>query len=274
VYHVTSRGNRREPIYEDDSDRELFLLVVGGVVGGFGWLCHGYCLMGNHYHLIVETPAPNLCRGMRQLNGVYTQRYNGRHGRVGHVFQGRYKAVVVEKERHLLELCRYVVLNPVRAGMVARAGQWRWSNYRATAGLRKPPEFLSTQWVLAQFGKRRAEAQRAYRQFVGEGMAAPSPWEGLVGGLLLGSERFVAECRARLAGDRELEEIPRPSRFAGRPMLTNLFRGTGRTDRAKRNELIAEAYRDLGYTMKAVGDFLGLHYTTISRIVKQHEEEM
>jgi len=269
---VTSRGKQREHIYEDNSDRELFLHVLGRVVDRFGWLCHGYCLMGNHYHLIVETPKPNLSRGMRQLNGVYTQRYNARHGRAGHVFQGRYKAVAVEKnKRHLLELCRYVVLNPVRAGTVARASQWRWSSYRATAGLRNPPEFLSTQWVLEQFGKRPAERQRAYRQFVSEGIDAPSPWEGLVGGMLLGSERFVAECRARLAG--QIEQIPRPGRSPGRPTLTNLFRGTARTDRAKRNKLIAEAYRAFGYTMKEIGDSLGLHHTTISRIVKQHEEK-
>jgi len=272
VYHVTSRGNRREHIYEDDGDRERFLSVLAGVVARFGWLCHGYCLMGNHYHLIVETPEANLSRGMRQLNGVYTQRYNVRHGRVGHVFQGRYKAVVVEKERHLLELCRYVVLNPVRAGMAAWAGQWQWSNYRATAGLRKSPEFLSTDWVLSQFGRSRTEAQREYRQFVREGIEAPSPWEGLVGGLLLGSEQFVAECRAHLLGDKQLQEVPRASRFTGRPTLEDLFRHSHRVDRARRNKLIAEAYRDHGYTMKHIGNFLGLHYTTVSRLIKAQEE--
>jgi putative transposase len=118
VYHVTSRGDGREAIYVDDTDRDCFLAVVGQVLDRFAWRCHAYCLMGNHYHLLIETPEANLARGMRQLNGVYTQRFNRQHGRVGHVFQGRYKAIVVQKDKHLLELCRYVVLNPVRAGVV------------------------------------------------------------------------------------------------------------------------------------------------------------
>ena len=123
LYHVTSRGNRREPIYEDNRDRDVFLNVLEGVVKRFRWLCHAYCLMGNHYHLLIEPPEPNLSRGMRQLNGVYTQKYNLLHKEVGHVFQGRFKAFVVERESHLLELCRYIVLNPVRAGLVESRGR-------------------------------------------------------------------------------------------------------------------------------------------------------
>src|SRR5215831_18440496 len=107
--------------------------------------------MPNHYHLLIETPQPNLARGMRHLNGVYTQRFNRRHGRAGHVFQGRYKAIVVQKDVHLLELCRYVVLNPVRAGLVEKVGEWLWSSYRATAGHRSPPAWLRVEWLLAQF---------------------------------------------------------------------------------------------------------------------------
>ena len=121
VYHVTSRGNHRAMIYEDDGDRVLFLEVLESVVERFNWLCHAYCLMGNHYHLLIETPEGNLSAGMRHLNQVYTQRYNRAHGVVGHLFQGRFKSVLIEKEAHLLEVCRYVVLNPVRAGMVAQA---------------------------------------------------------------------------------------------------------------------------------------------------------
>lgn len=130
----------------------------------FGWLCYAYCLMGNHYHLHVETPKPNLSEGMRQLNGVYTQRVNHRHGRVGHLFQGRHKAILVEKEICLLELARYVVLNPVRAGLVKRAVDWPWSSYRAPAGLGEPSAFLTTDWLLGQFAQDRKKAQRAYRR--------------------------------------------------------------------------------------------------------------
>lgn len=122
LYHVTARGNRREAIYVDDADRERFLTVLSEVVSVFNGVCHAWCLMTNHYHLLVEAPDGNLSKGMRQLNGVYTQASNRRHGRVGHLFQGRYKAILVDSDSYLLELARYVVLNPIRAGMVEGKG--------------------------------------------------------------------------------------------------------------------------------------------------------
>lgn len=142
LYHATSRGDGREVIFLGDEDRYLFLDVLSEVVRGFNWAIHAYCLMDNHYHLLIETSEGNLSKGMRQLNGVYTQRFNRRHGRVGHVFQGRYKAILVQKESYLLELARYVVLNPVRARMVRTPDQWPWSSYRATAGLDPAPSWL------------------------------------------------------------------------------------------------------------------------------------
>ncbi|MGR9108113.1 MAG: transposase, partial [Gammaproteobacteria bacterium] len=117
LYHVTSRGDRGEPIYDDDRDRETFLSVLANVIEHRAWLCHAYCLMTNDYHLLIETPEANLARGMRQLNGVFTQASNRRHRRGGHLFQGRYKAILVDKDNYLLELVRYIVLNPVRAHM-------------------------------------------------------------------------------------------------------------------------------------------------------------
>lgn len=136
-------GLRREAIFEDDEDRRVFLSTLAEVVERFHWICHAYCLMTNHYHLVVETPDANLSKGMRQLNGVYTQASNRRHGRVGHLFQGRFKGILVDKEGYLLELTRYVVLNPVRAGMVAQPGQWSWSSYRAMVGEEASPEWLA-----------------------------------------------------------------------------------------------------------------------------------
>jgi REP element-mobilizing transposase RayT len=133
---VTARGNARAVIYLNDGDRATFRALVGQTLDRFGWLCHAYCLMTNHYHLLVGTPRANLSRGMRHLNGVYTQSFNRGHGRVGHVFQGRYKAILVERETHLLELCRYVVLNPVRAGLAAGAADWSWSSYQLDPGSR------------------------------------------------------------------------------------------------------------------------------------------
>src|SRR4029077_14091805 len=123
LYHVTSRGNDRKAIFKNDRDRELFLNTLAQVTERFHWICYAYCLMNNHYHLVIETPDGNLSKGMRQFNGVYTQAFNKRHGRVGHVFQGRFKAILVQKDTHFVEVCRYVVLNPVRAKTVRHPRQ-------------------------------------------------------------------------------------------------------------------------------------------------------
>ena len=154
IYHVTARGNARNAIFLDDEGRALFLGCLGEVVARLGWRCHAYCLMDNHYHLLIETPEGNLSRGMRQLNGVYTQCFNRRHGRVGHVFQGRFKAIVVDRDSYLLELCRYVALNPIRAAMVAQIEHYAWSSYPATMGLAECPAWLETDWVLGHKPKR------------------------------------------------------------------------------------------------------------------------
>jgi putative transposase len=200
-YHVTARGDRQEPIFEDDEDRLIFLDLLAKEVLQQGWQLYAFCLMGNHYHLLLETPEPNLVQGMRRLNGVYTQAFNRRHGRVGHVLQGRYKSILVDKQSHLLELCRYVVLNPVRAGMVAAAGEWHWSSYLPTAGDIACPPWLAAQTVLSLFGQG-AVARRAYERFVAQGLKQPSPWEALKGQIYLGSDAFHARMHKHLAGKR------------------------------------------------------------------------
>jgi len=131
LYHVTARGNAREDIYRDDANRQQFLMLLQNTVNRYDWYCHAYCLMDNHYHLLIKTNTPTLSKGMKFLNGTYTQYFNRQHQRVGHVFQGRFKAILVQKDSHLLELARYIALNPVRAQMVNNAAEWR---YRATAG--------------------------------------------------------------------------------------------------------------------------------------------
>ena len=137
VYHITSRGNDRKEIFGDDLDRKAFLEILYRDCARYHWLCHAYCLMDNHYHLLIETPEGNLSLGMRQLNGVYTQWFNRVHGRVGHVFQGRFKGIVVQKDSHLIEAARYIVLNPIRAKLVKNPNQWIWSSYSATTGQRR-----------------------------------------------------------------------------------------------------------------------------------------
>ena len=268
VYHVTSRGNARAAIYADDADRMAFLRLLTQVVQRAHWLCHAYCLMDNHYHLVLETPEGNLAQGMRQVNGLYTQWYNRRHGHVGHVLQGRYKAILIERDSYLLTVCRYVVLNPVRAGMVPTAQAYGWSSYGATAGDCESPALLCTDWVLAQCGRDRAEAQQHYRRFVADGVAHPSPWQALHGQILLGHATFVEAMRPRLQAARTLPDVPRVQRYADRPALETLFRDHQAMTKPERNRRIALAHCDYGYALSAIGRALGLHYTTVSKVVK------
>jgi REP element-mobilizing transposase RayT len=213
VWHVTSRGNERRDVFADDLDREKWLDVLARVVDLSAWRLHAYVLMSNHYHLIIETPKPTLSRGMRQLNGVYTQRFNRRHERVGHLFQGRFKAILVQKDSHLLELARYVVLNPVRAGLVRSARNWRWSSYRMTAGELAAPPWLQTDWTLEQFSQRRRDAERRYSEFVAEGRRASfDPWREVKGQIYLGSDEFVKAATRRAATRVDDREIPRAQR--------------------------------------------------------------
>ena len=272
VYHVTSRGNARADIFEADSDRETFLRILGAVVKRFNWLCHAYCLMNNHYHLLIETPEGNLSAGMRQLNGVYTQAFNRAHRRDGHVFKGRFTAILVEKESHLLELCRYVVLNPVRAGMVERPEQYRWSSYRPTLGKAAKPALLTTRWLLGNFSNTLAESRRRYRKFVTAGMDdIESPWGKLSGQILLGTEEFVQKAKELLGGKVDIPEIPTRQRHVGRPTLADLFPPATVMQKQLRNRLVRLAHGTYGYTMKELSQVLGVHYTTISKVINSEE---
>ena len=214
LYHLTARGNARADIFVDDADRGLFLDLLGKEIAQQGWRCYGYCLMDNHYHLLIETPGANLVAGMRRFNGVYTQAFNRRHSRVGHLFQGRYKSIVVDKESYGLELCRYIVLNPVRARMVKRPGDWAWSSYRATVGQVAAPAWLEAAWVLGQFGAR--DAAGAYERFVRHGVGQASPWEKLRGQIWLGGEAFLKRME-RLAQGKPVANVPRSQRRPARP---------------------------------------------------------
>lgn len=273
VYHVTSRGNARQSIFIDDEDRGRFLDVLSMVVERFHWLCHAYCLMENHYHLLIETPDGNLSKGMRELNGLYTQRFNQRYRRVGHLFQGRYKAILVEKDSHLLSLCRYVVLNPERAGLIKRPEQWRWSSYRATVGLAKRPSFLTVDWLLSQFDGRKRVAIERYKRFVMEGVGKESPWRALKGQIFWGSEEFIKQLRGLLGEKERFKEVPRVQRYVARPSLGELFKGRKGENRTVGDRTIYHAYVRYGYTMKEIAEHLGFHYATVSRAIKRVEGE-
>ncbi len=266
LYHVTSRGDRREAIYRDDQDRMEWLAVLGDVCSRFNWRCHAYCEMTNHYHFVVETPDANLSKGMRQLNGVYTQRVNRRHGLVGHLFQGRFKAILVERDAYLLELARYVVLNPVRAAMVAEATAWPWSSYRAMVGQAPAPTWLETDWLLGQFGRERSRARDGYAAFIRQGVGQPSVWQGLRHQVFLGSEAFAQRHCVASRPPESLREVPRAQR---RPLAKPLADFARRYP--ERREAMARAFHSGVYSMQEIADYFGVHYSTVSRAVRRLE---
>ena len=264
LYLITTWGNARLPIVESDNDRELFLQVLGDTIDRFKWLCHAYVIMENHYHLVVETPMPNLSRGMRQLNGVYTQLYNSRHNRIGHLFHGRYKSFVVEPAM-LLESSKFVVTNPARVGMVSDPAYYLWSSYRSTAGMREPEPWLYTEGVLSAFGEQ-ADAKEAYKAFI----AKPAEPLKVKHQAFIGSDGFIAEIRSMIRGKkRDDSEIPISQRHPGRTPLPELAKTC-----ESRGEWMYKAYREEGYTMKEIADYAGVHYSTVSRVIKQYEREL
>ncbi|MFN0037949.1 MAG: REP-associated tyrosine transposase [Burkholderiales bacterium] len=264
LYHVTSRGDRREDIYLDDLDRETWLEVLSQVCERYHWAIHAWCQMTNHYHLVIETPEGNLSAGMRQLNGVYTQKVNSRHRRVGHVFQGRFKGILVERDSYLLELARYVVLNPVRAGMVRQVHKWKWNSYHAMLGTAPCPAWLQTGWLLGQFGSGRIRQIERYVQFVQEGVRGAPIWDQLKGQVFLGSETFVQLMQRELeaAAKHTDKEIPRMQR---RALAKSLDYYKNEFDDTKTG--MAAAYATGDHTLQAIADAFGVHYSTVSRAV-------
>jgi REP element-mobilizing transposase RayT len=266
LYHVTSRGDRREDIFLDDADRLTWLEIFAQTCRRFNWVCHAWCLMDNHYHIVVETIEGNLAQGMRHLNGVYTQTFNRTHKRVGHVFQGRYKAIMVEKDGYLLELARYVVLNPLRAGMVKNIDDWQWSSYAAMLGNQPAPDWLQTDWILGQFSPQRRRAINLYIDFVRAGVGLPSVWEQLSGQVFLGSDRFLKRMQA-MTDKTAIGEIPRVQR---RPVAKPL--DYYQTKHLDTKAAMSAAYATGDYTLQEIADHFGVHYATVSRAVKKGEE--
>lgn len=268
LYHVTSRGDRREDIYRDEQDRQHWLEVLKTACSRFNWVVHAYCQMSNHYHLLVETVDGHLSRGMRQLNGLYTQGFNRRYREVGHLFQGRYKAILVQKETYLLALTRYVVLNPVRADLVDDPIHWPWSNYRATVGMVDAPTWLDTDWQLSQFAGQRKQAIAHYRRFVMEGKGRSSPLDETQYQLFLGDDSFVEQHRQ----EKKSEALREVSRAHRKSLVLSL--GDYQKRYTVRNEAMAQAYLSGAYTMAEIGQHFSVHYMTVSRAVRHHEAKL
>lgn len=263
LYHITSRGNERKAIYFDDADFEKFLSILGKVCERYNWMVYAYCLMGNHYHLLLETPEANLSMGMRQLNGTFTQAINRKYQRVGHLFQGRFKAILVDKDAYLLELSRYVVLNPVRANMVQSLDDWPWSSWHVMTGKAAPPNWLYTDALLAMFAKQATVAREKYVKFVFQGKSVPV-WDKLSNQIFLGNDDFVQRHLALLNDQDELADIPKKQRRQVPKMLKE-YESAAIT----RDEAIVAAYCSGGYTMKEIGRYFGLHYSRVSKIVSK-----
>jgi putative transposase len=267
LYHVTSRGNRRNSIYIDDADRRAWLRVLGRVCERHQFVIHSFCQMTNHYHLLLETVEPNLSTGMRQLNGLYSQYFNWRHKLAGHLFQGRYKAILVQKETYLLELSRYIVLNPLRAKVVSSLDGWQWSSHPYFVSKEQPPAWLERNWLLSRFGNAPTEAVSAYQMFVLQGVDKTSPLTATRHQVLLGDDTFVA-AHQELQRSEEVVEVVRTER---RAVALPLVEYEARY--ADRNEAMARAYLSHAFTMPQIAQAFNVSAKTVSRAVAAFEKE-
>ena len=283
VYHVTARGGRREPIAKDNSDRRLFFDILGEALQRFDAQAWAYCLMDDHYDLVLHTREANLSRLMRQINGVYTQRFNRRHRLTGHLFQGRFKAILVDHDRYLLEVCRYVDLNPPRARIVKRAEAYAWSSYRALAGLAARPDWLDAKPLYAQLapGKSAAYAASKYAKFVAQGKGRQLWSDHLKQQIYLGDENFIARMQKHAGIDRTGK--PANTR-RGRPNVGKIHRRAPvdvsdlqdyarliANDKDERNQNIANAFYQGGHSQTAIALAFGVSGSTVSRVVAGFE---
>lgn len=259
IYHVTARGIARSTIHGDDRDRRVFFRVLERTISRFDWRCLSYCLMPNHFHLLIRTPEPNLSRGIAQLKSVYAQAYNRRHERVGPLFAGRYGGRLIQQDRHLLEVFRYIALNPVTANLCAAPSAWAWSGHAALAGQRQAYRWHAVEEARAWFKSPQSiDGVSGYREFV----AAPSEIEVANEGVVVGDAEFR---RQVLPDVRPGSEFPERDWGDGRPDLDELLQdgGTGRS--------IAVAYRKHGYTLVSVASAIGVHVSTVSRRLRSYE---
>jgi len=230
LFHVYARGNNKQQIFRDDHDRKLFLKLLAACVTRFGWILTAYALMSNHFHLVVQLTIETLSKGMKWLDGEYATVFNKRHGCVGHVFQGRYKAPLVEKESYQLELARYVVLNPVEANIVGGPEDYVWSSHRAVIGDVEAPDWLAVDDLLIQFAPKRDLARALYQQFVNEAIGTDyDPWKNLVGGMYLGSEDWLKKVQEQIDLEPRSQEHPRAQRMVATPSMKTIIDGVAAT---------------------------------------------
>jgi REP element-mobilizing transposase RayT len=290
LYHLLSRGNEGKDIFDDDRDCKIFLKTVGEMSQRFAMSIYAYVLMGNHYHLMVQTERANLKKAMHWFGTTYTQRFNIRHSRKGHLFQGRYKSILVQNNAYLLQLSCYIHRNPLRAGLVKRLADYRWSSYLSYAYGRNVPEWLQTELILSQF--KSEDPYKAYREkvqrYAGE---EERLWEDLRHGLILGSNGFVEiirkeflppEPQPAIAQQVQVAKHHNPSRFlqkAERILKCDVkhFSKAGRVsgaEKEKRDLMIYLIWKTGVLTNDQIGQLFGLSYSAESHAVKSLKTRM
>ncbi|OEU72406.1 MAG: hypothetical protein BA869_02190 [Desulfuromonadales bacterium C00003107] len=271
-YHVTSRGNERKDIFRSTIDRERFLGYLESATCRYGAVIHAYCLLSNHYHLLLETPAGNLSEIMRHINGAYTTYFNIKRKRAGHLFQGRYKAILVEADAYAVELSRYIHLNPLRAGITKTLADYRWSSYAAYIGLAEPAPWLKTDFILSLLGQDPRSVQDSYRKFIQakSDVADESPLNNVVASTILGGDAFVQEVVERYAGG--VSETERPEalkKLIDRPSIDTVLAAVDKKlagqEKLSRKVAVYLCHRLTGETLKRIGDRFGLKESAVSQ---------
>jgi len=258
LYFITSNGNANQSVFLDSEDAQIWLDVIENVCNRFGWICYAFCLMGNHYMIVIETPEPNLSKGMRQLNGIYTQAFNRKHNSSGHLFKGRFKSILVQKEKYLAELIRYILFIPVKSGFAKSPHQFKWSSCKFLFNSEECPKWINNAYVKSLY----SDLQKDFSD-------SNTPDEDLLNKIekqiYLGDEEFISELQKYVDRGKDLREIPKLQR--ARPLSEII------TDSRSKEEAIGNAYLSGDYTLQQLADYFSLHYSTISRIVKEFENK-
>ncbi len=283
-YHITSRGNERKNVFKNKRDREKFLEYLESASQRYDAVIHVYCLLDNHYHLLVETPSGNLPQIMRHINGAYTTYFNVKRKRSGHLFQGRYKAILVDADEYAKELSRYIHLNPVRAYMAETPEDYEWSSYQYYIGRKKPPEWLTREFILGYFNTKVSIAQKGYHGFVSELVNEKygSPLDEVTSSTLLGSPDFIGFIKEKyLSGRIPDREIPALKELHGKVSIEDILalvdRDFGNEPPLSRNVKLYLCRKYTGERLKDIGKFFGIGESGVaqaaSRMARKIDED-
>lgn len=275
-YHITSRGNERKAIFMTKRDRLKFFEYLGSANERYNAVIHAYCLMDNHYHLLLETPSGNLPQVMHHINGAYTTYFNVKRGRSGHLLQGRYRSILVDKDEYAKELSRYIHLNPVRANMVSVPEDYEWSSYNQYIGKNKPEGWLARDFILGYFGGKYSTAQKGYKDFVTRlvGQEYESPLNAVMGSVLLGSQDFIHFIKNQfLSGLKQSKDVPAVRSLAPKISLQDISNAVEQVfnDDIKtiRNVKIFLCHKHTGEKLRTIGEQFGIGDSAVSQVCKR-----